>query len=79
MAHIYIPEEDGSRLVSGTITFRRSEYEKLKYLAAASKASKGTVVGWIINQLYDVVKLEEKEKKTNEDVVDYKRFKAKNV
>lgn len=68
MAYIHIPCDDGSRLVTGTITFRRKEYEKLKYLAAASNASKGTVVGWIIDQLYDVVKLEEKEKKDENTV-----------
>lgn len=68
MAYICIPHDDGSSLVSGTITFRRKEYEKLKYLAAASNASKGKVVGWIIDRLYDEVVMFEKEKK-NENIV----------
>lgn len=63
MAHICIPYDDGSPVVPGSIRFTREEYEKLKYLASASNASKGTVVGWIIDRLYEVVKHEEKEKK----------------
>lgn len=78
MAYICIPYDEGAAVVSGTIRLSRKEYEKLKYLAAASNASKGTVVGWIIDRLYDEVVTFEKEKQ-NEDVVDYKRFKAKNV
>lgn len=63
MAYICIPYDDGSSVVSGDIRFTRKEYEKLKFLANASNMSKGTVIGWMIDQFYNVVKLEEKEKK----------------
>lgn len=65
MAYIYIPYDDGSPTVSGTIRLTRKEYEELKFLAGNSKASKGTVIGWVIDQLYKIA-IEEKKRRDNE-------------